>query len=577
MKENKNIDRLFQERLSNLDVAPNEEVWQNIELRLKEKKKKRVIPFWWKLSGIAAAFVIGLGIYNFTVNDNTVSNDVVIDANGKKENTPNPTGLQKLENNEVVSDENNEIKNNSNSSKLNEVEIDADANTSSKNNTAVANNSDGTKYGSKNSDVNSSSKNNNAVANNSDGTKNGSKNSDVNTSSKNNTAIANNSDRTKNSSKNYNVNTSSKNNTAVANNSDRPKNSSINSDVNTSSKNNTAVAKNADRTKNERTNSDLINTSISNNLDANKSEIEKLNKNSDSNLPINKIQIIAEKTNSELKKDEIKKIDSTSIASVVPNAMEELLIEKEKKTSKEPKLNRWQLSSNVAPIYFSSASNGSPLDSELKNNSKTYKTNFSYGLGVNYAVNKKIKVRSGINAVSLNYDTNDVLISQNANAKSLDHVKPNAVGAFIQVESKNSVTTTGGTMEIASSGNALKKFNSTVNQQIGYLEIPLELSYKLVDKKFGVDVIGGVSTLLLNQNEVSVISSGVEMNIGEANNLNDIHFSTNVGLGFKYGFFKNFEARVEPVFKYQINTFIKDSGDFKPYFFGLYSGVTFTF
>ena len=577
MKENKNIDRLFQERLSNLDVAPNEEVWQNIELRLKEKKKKRVVPFWWKLSGIAAAFVIGLGIYNFTVNDNTVSNDVVIDANGKKENTPNPTGLQKLENNEVVSDENNEIKNNSNSSKLNEVEIDADANTSSKNNTAVANNSDGTKYGSKNSDVNSISKNNNAVANNSDGTKNGSKNSDVNTSSKNNTAIANNSDRTKNSSKNYNVNTSSKNNTAVANNSDRPKNSSINSDVNTSSKNNTAVAKNADRTKNERTNSDLINTSISNNLDANKSEIEKLNKNSDSNLPINKIQIIAEKTNSELKKDEIKKIDSTSIASVVPNAMEELLIEKEKKTSKEPKLNRWQLSSNVAPIYFSSASNGSPLDSELKNNSKTYKTNFSYGLGVNYAVNKKIKVRSGINAVSLNYDTNDVLISQNANAKSLDHVKPNAVGAFIQVESKNSVTTTGGTMEIASSGNALKKFNSTVNQQIGYLEIPLELSYKLVDKKFGVDVIGGVSTLLLNQNEVSVISSGVEMNIGEANNLNDIHFSTNVGLGFKYGFFKNFEARVEPVFKYQINTFIKDSGDFKPYFFGLYSGVTFTF
>lgn len=577
MKENKNIDRLFQERLSNLDVAPNEEVWQNIELRLKEKKKKRVVPFWWKLSGIAAAFVIGLGIYNFTVDDNTVSNDVVIDANGKKENTPNATGLQKLENNEVVSDENNEIKNNSNSSKINEVEIDADANTSSKNNPAVANNSDGTKNKRTNSDVNSNSRNNTAVANNSDRTKKESKNSDVNSSSKNNTAVANNSDRTKNSSINSEVNTSSKNNTAVANNSDRPKNSSINSDVNSSSKNNTAIANNSDRTKNERTNSDLINTSISNNLDANKSKTDILNKNSDANLPINNTQIIAEKTNSELKKDEIKKIDSTSIASVVPNAMEELLIEKEKKTSKEPKLNRWQLSSNVAPIYFSSASNGSPLDSELKNNSKTYKTNFSYGLGVNYAVNKKIKVRSGINAVSLNYDTNDVLISQNANAKSLDHVKPNAVGAFIQVESKNSVTTTGGTMEIASSGNALKKFNSTVNQQIGYLEIPLELSYKLVDKKFGVDVIGGVSTLLLNQNEVSVISSGVEMNIGEANNLNDIHFSTNVGLGFKYGFFKNFEARVEPVFKYQINTFIKDSGDFKPYFFGLYSGVTFTF
>jgi hypothetical protein len=48
-------------------------------------------------------------------------------------------------------------------------------------------------------------------------------------------------------------------------------------------------------------------------------------------------------------------------------------------------------------------------------------------------------------------------------------------------------------------------------------------------------------------NEVSVISSGVEMNIGEADNLNDIHFSTNLGLGSLNGFFKNFEARVEPV------------------------------
>ncbi len=576
MKENKNIDRLFQERLSNLDVTPKQEVWEHIELRLKEKKKKRVIPFWWKLSGIAAAFVIGLGIYNFTFDNNKISNDVVIDTDGKKENTPNPNGLKELDNNEVVSDENKKLKNNSNSSKTNEIEIITDVNNSSKNNTAVANNSDGTKNGNTNSDVISSSKNNTAVANNSNRNKNSNTNSVVNSNSKDNTALANNSNRNKNGNTNSEANSNSKDNTALANNSDRNKNGRDNSNVNSSSKNNSAIANNLDRNKNGSTNSDLINTGVANNSNAKNSEIENLNKNIDTNKPINNTQIIAEKTNSELKIDEIKKIDSTSIASVVPNAMEELLNEKEKKTSKEPKLNRWQLSSNVAPIYFSSVSNGSPLDSELKNNSKSYKTNFSYGLGVNYAVNKKIKLRSGINAVSLNYDTNDVLIYQNANAKSLDHVKPNSTGSFIQIESKNSSTTTG-TMEIASSGNVLKKFNSTVNQQIGYLEIPLELSYKLVDKKFGVDVIGGVSTLLLNQNEVSVISSGVNINIGEANNLNDIHFSTNLGLGFKYGFFKNFEARVEPVFKYQINTFIKDSGDFKPYFFGLYSGVTFTF
>ena len=539
MKENKNIDRLFQERLSNLNSIPKEEVWENIELRLRDKKKKKVIPFWWKLSGVAAVFVLGLGIYNFTFENNKVSNDVVIDTNGEKNNAINPDGLNKLEDNQVVGNDKNQIKiNTSNSSKNNETEI--------------------------NSDINSTS-NNNAI---------------VVTASDKNKKVINNSDETKILRNNSALKNSSTSSTSVANNSDETKSVKNNSNLNSDSKIENGIVNNLDNIKSVRNNSDPINNSktsnsVATNVDVKKVENENLNKNIDTSKPINTTQIIAEKTNSELKIDEVKKIDSTSIASVVPNAMEELLNEKEKKTSKEPKLNRWQLSSNVAPIYFSSTSNGSPLDSELKNNSKSYKTNFSYGLGVNYAVNKKIKVRTGINTVSLNYDTNDVLISQNVYAKTLDHVKPNSTGSLIQIESKNS--SAGGLTELTTSGNAVKKFNSVVNQQIGYLEIPLELSYKLVDKKFGIDVIGGVSTLLLNQNEVSVISSGVQMNIGEANNLNDIHFSTNVGLGFKYGFFKNFEARVEPVFKYQINTFIEDSGDFKPYFFGLYSGVTFTF
>lgn len=563
MKENKNIDRLFQERLSNLNSIPKEEVWENIELRLRDKKKKKVIPFWWKLSGVAAVFVLGLGIYNFTFENNKVSNDVVIDTNGEKNNAINPDGLNKLEDNQVVGNDKNQIKiNTSNSSKNNETEINSDINSNSNTNAIVVTASDKNKKVITNSDETKILRNNSALKN----------------SSTSSTSVANNSDETKILKNDSALKNNSKNNSSVANNSNQTTIVKNNSNINSDSKTENGNGNNLDNVKYVRNNSDVFNNSktsnsVATNVDGKK--VENLNKNIDTSILINNTQIIAEKTNSELKIDEVKKIDSTSIASVVPNAMEELLNEKEKKTSKEPKLNRWQLSSNVAPIYFSSTSNGSPLDSELKNNSKSYKTNFSYGLGVNYAVNKKIKVRTGINTVSLNYDTNDVLISQNVYAKTLDHVKPNSTGSLIQIESKNS--SAGGLTELTTSGNAVKKFNSVVNQKIGYLEIPLELSYKLVDKKFGIDVIGGVSTLLLNQNEVSVISSGVQMNIGEANNLNDIHFSTNVGLGFKYGFFKNFEARVEPVFKYQINTFIEDSGDFKPYFFGLYSGVTFTF
>ena len=84
-------------------------------------------------------------------------------------------------------------------------------------------------------------------------------------------------------------------------------------------------------------------------------------------------------------------------------------------------------------------------------------------------------------------------------------------------------------------------------------------------------------TLFLNSNSVSLVSNGTEMEIGKANNLNNIHFSSNVGLGFKYAFWKSFQANFQPMFKYQINTFSNDSGNFKPYFIGIYSGFSFKF
>ena len=107
--------------------------------------------------------------------------------------------------------------------------------------------------------------------------------------------------------------------------------------------------------------------------------------------------------------------------------------------------------------------------------------------------------------------------------------------------------------------------------------MPFEVTYKVLSKKFGVDVIGGISTLFLNQNDVYLKASGFNMKIGEASNLNTVHFSTNIGLGLKYAFLKRFDLRVEPLFKYQINTYSSGAGNFKPYIFGIYSGISYHF
>ena len=58
----KKIDNLFQEQLKNLEVSPNKRVWNNIEAKLK-KKKRKVFPFWW-FSGAVASIILLTFIFN---------------------------------------------------------------------------------------------------------------------------------------------------------------------------------------------------------------------------------------------------------------------------------------------------------------------------------------------------------------------------------------------------------------------------------------------------------------------------------------------------------------------------------
>jgi hypothetical protein len=259
--------------------------------------------------------------------------------------------------------------------------------------------------------------------------------------------------------------------------------------------------------------------------------------------------------------------------------LEELLNEKESKLKQESKRNRWQLTTNVAPIFLGSISNGSPIDSTLTKNSKSYNTNVGFGIGVSYIVNKKLTVRTGLNKVNISYNTNEIGFFTGIQAKMLTNVSPTASSSMIHVQSLRATTSN------TPSETGLLPFENTfahentgyLKQQIGYLEMPVEMTYSLFDKKFGLKIIGGFSTLFLQDNSITIVSADKDVLLGKANNLSDVHFSTNFGLGIKYGFLRSFEFNLEPTVKYQLNTFSSNAGNFKPYIFGVYSGISYKF
>jgi hypothetical protein len=246
----------------------------------------------------------------------------------------------------------------------------------------------------------------------------------------------------------------------------------------------------------------------------------------------------------------------------------------EEKDSKEKKETRskWVVSSTFSPVYMNLNGSGSALDSKFAENSKSYQTSMSYGVGVKYAINNKWSVRTGVNALNFEYNTNDIIYYYSNNGAGLEHVNENGTGAGIVIENQNPKG-----IAYNDDGMVTTRYKGNINHRINYIEVPMELSYKILNKKFGIDVIGGVSSMFLNDNRVSLVSSESNLNVGEANNLNKLHFSTNVGLGLRYNFMKTFQANIEPMFKYQINTYNGDAGNFKPYFMGVYSGISFSF
>ena len=121
------------------------------------------------------------------------------------------------------------------------------------------------------------------------------------------------------------------------------------------------------------------------------------------------------------------------------------------------------------------------------------------------------------------------------------------------------------------------KSKGAIDQQFGFIEVPLEIEYAVINKKIGINVIGGFSTFFVDKNDIYSVIDGNSTRIGEANNINNMSYSANFGLGINYNFSSKLKLNLEPMFKYQINTFTNSSGDFQPYFIGLYTGFSFKF
>ena len=470
MIEKKNIDRLFQEKFKDFNNTPHPELWERIEDELHpEKKKRRVIPIWWRIGGIAAGLLllISLGITFFDSNDNPIKEDTIVDSDNIDINN-------NTESNSLVKTDSEAVQTNSSASGLNKIKQFSKLNTNS-----------------------------------------------------------------------------------------TPKQALVINDNIDLDKSNTPKA------------NPFLNLKLSKKEFAFNFEPSIY---SPSIIKIDKEDIDFE-SKEEVENDILNEEKTNAISEYVASLDKETNEDKEN-SKKGP---RWSIQPNVAPVVFNSLGNGSTIGSDFNTNAKSSDINISYGITGSYAINNRLNIRTGVSKVNLGFDTNDVVLfnsttslfeasNRTFSTSALRNVSLNNRAGNTTVLSSAQLQTPN-TLIISDQNNP----NGSIEQRFGFIEVPLELEYAVVDKKIGVNVIGGFSALFLDNNEVFSNSNGQTTLIGEANNINNMSFSANFGLGVNYNFSKAINFNIEPTFKYQVNTFENTTGNFQPFFFGVYSGFQFKF
>ncbi|TKG91123.1 PorT family protein [Puteibacter caeruleilacunae] len=228
-----------------------------------------------------------------------------------------------------------------------------------------------------------------------------------------------------------------------------------------------------------------------------------------------------------------------------------------------------------------------------RNSVKELKVTNSMGVSVELRRSKRLSFSSGIFYSKFNQGTNGTTVRSNYSALfsgkgGLNAVETTATqwstqSAWGRVNIKSPTNEKVQSSPMAGAPEDLFTANISystpvMDQQAEYLELPLMVRYRLVDKKVAFSVVGGMSANFLIGNNVYLGSGAARFNAGSTSDLKDISYSGTVGFGMNYGLFSNLSFNIEPKLKYFISPLSDNPHvDFQPWVVGIYAGINYTF
>lgn len=255
-------------------------------------------------------------------------------------------------------------------------------------------------------------------------------------------------------------------------------------------------------------------------------------------------------------------------------------------------VDRWSITAMASPTVYMHPEMISDDLSDQINSSEQSRVSYSGGVGFAYKLSKKFSIQSGLYYLSIGNEING--INSFAGFRDYDFTKgdhnfevittsgriyTSNADVFLRDNSGGDRVLTMYTNDVFDPLKAnLTYISSTLVQNFSYLEMPVIIRYKLIDRTIDFNLIGGISYNFLLNNSVNAIVDGSRYVVGKTEGLNPLMVSSSLGMGMEYNLSSRFSLNLEPMFKYYLNPFTELPGmKTHPYSFGIFSGLTFKF
>lgn len=257
----------------------------------------------------------------------------------------------------------------------------------------------------------------------------------------------------------------------------------------------------------------------------------------------------------------------------------------------EGKISRWLIGGGFSPSYSLKTFSGDPEIRDMVNSEKAM-ISYSGGVSVSFRFSNRLSISTGFFYSNVgqridNLSTYSGFAPYNASKGSGTMTVGTTSGRIVTTNPDIYLFDKAGDRVTSGYGNdvfdpvkaGLPYSGNYLVQTFGYLELPMLLRYKLIDRMVDLNIIGGVSYGVLVGNSVNAISlTGEKIPAGYTAGMSPFNISSSMGMGMEYNLSGTLIFNVEPLLRYNITSLgYETTGLPHPWSFGILTGFYFRF